>query len=148
MILPVWPSFYYISPAVLFYHHPWLSCAPFHLCKLDGSIHKENNCPVVCGNGADWSGAEMARESANCDLLHNNIVMLDYPSSCCQSCESPWTYNPAEEQPTVNGIFHRNLLSASSPECHHPRRVCQALCLFNYFGQSALLWYNDVSCFL
>lgn len=72
---------------------------------------REQSC-VVCGNGAELSGAEMAGEIANCALLRDNIVMLDYPSACWHCPASPWTHNPAEKQPTANGVFYGGLFSA------------------------------------
>lgn len=31
--------------------------------------------------------------------------MLDYPSACWHRPASPWTHNPAEKQPSANGVF-------------------------------------------
>lgn len=86
---------------------PWLSCASLRLCLLDGNIHKENNlvlCVVMEQSRVEqrWQG-----EIANCVLLRDNIVMLDYPSACWHRPASPWTHNPAEKQPTANGGFLR-----------------------------------------
>lgn len=55
----------------------------------------------------EQSGAEQLRqgEIANCALLRDNIVMLDYPSACWHRPASPWTHNPAEKQPSANGLF-------------------------------------------
>lgn len=54
-----------------------------------------------------WQG-----EIANCALLRDNIVMLDYPSACWHRPASPWTHNPAEKQPSANGVFYGGLFSA------------------------------------
>lgn len=51
-------------------------------------------------------------EIANCALLRDNIVMLDYPSACWHRPASPWTHNPAEKQPSANGVFYGGLFSA------------------------------------
>lgn len=38
--------------------------------------------------------------------------MLDYPSACWHRPASPWTHNPAEKQPSANGVFYGRLFSA------------------------------------
>lgn len=66
----------------------------------------------MCGNGAELSGAEMAGESANCGLLRDNIVMLDYPSACwhCPALLEPTTLLKSSQLLMV--FFYRELLSA------------------------------------
>lgn len=76
-----------------------------HLCLLDGSTHKRAQLCIVCGNGAELSGAQKAGEIADCALLRDNIVMLDYPSNSCRSLASPWTHKPLEKPPDANGMF-------------------------------------------
>lgn len=120
---------------------PWLSCASLRLCLLDGNIHKENNlvlCVVMEQSRMEqrWQG-----EIANCTLLRYNIVMLDYPSACWHRPASPWTHNPAEKQPTANGVFYGGAVFC----IYSAVRYHTCLCLWSssfikYVCQCALLW--------
>lgn len=74
-----------------------------HFCMLDGSTHKRAQLCVVCGNGAESSGTQKAGEIADCALLHDNIVMLDYPSNSCRCLGSHWTHKRLEKPPVANG---------------------------------------------
>lgn len=84
---------------------PDFSCLPLRLRLLDGSTHKENS--LVLRAVMEQSRVEQQRRGkiANCALLRDNIVMLDYPSACWHRPASPWTHNPAEKQPSANGVF-------------------------------------------
>lgn len=120
---------------------PWLSCASLRLCLLDGNIHKENNlvlCVVMEQSRVEqrWQG-----EIANCALLCDNIVMLDYPSACWHRPASPWTHNPAEKQPTANGVFYGGaVFCIYSAVRYHTCLRLRSSSFIKYVCQCALLW--------
>lgn len=91
---------------------PDFSCLPLRLCLLDGNIHKENNLVLRAVMEQSRVEQRWQGEIANCALLRDNIVMLDYPSACWHRPASPWTHNPAEKQPSANGVFYGGLFSA------------------------------------
>lgn len=76
---------------------------PSLLSWWEHSQRQQSLCCVVMEHS--WVEQRWQGKSANCALLRNNIVMLDYPSACWHCPASPWTHNPAEEQPTANGVF-------------------------------------------
>lgn len=61
----------------------------------------------------------MAGEIANCALLHDNIVMLDYPSACWQALHllEPTTLLKSSQLLMVFFFLNRGLFSAYTVKC-------------------------------
>lgn len=123
-------------------------CISLQMPSWWGHSQKEQSC-VVCGNGAELSGAEMAGESANCALLRDNIVMLDYPSACWHCPASPWTHRPAEEQPTANGVFLQRAVVCIQPRVvSHSRLPIKALEVWSPVCFAVIMQYVSMWLFL